>query len=338
MHNKHSKQELCSSILEENGGFIADITRTMLLDDPSLRDLHPPLEFLSRTWRDPLTPAMMILSCATVGGNSEIVQEAASAMSLINLSFRIWDDMIDKTAIRSFRPTLYGKFGEGTALIVGGLLTAKAFSILAQMDIDYHRRRKIDKLLWNLLSKMARAETVEMKLRSKLNSSSKDKFWKIKTEAADLDTCMKIGAILGRGSENEILHLGKYGLCLGKITELWKDFHVSINLTLELKQKIIDKALPFAVMWASEHADNLKRELAAASDDENEPGYIKQIVVEILGTGALDHIVRIMADFAEEGVAALLRLGSKEVSVLRLQSFIEAQPELFIESLSVSRE
>jgi hypothetical protein len=45
-----------------------------------------------------------------------------------------------------------------------------------------------------------------------------------------------------------------------------------------------------------------------------------------------------MADFAEEGVAALLRLCSEEASVLRLQSFIEAQPELFIESLSISRE
>lgn len=337
MHQKHGKQEFCYNTLDENGGIIADKTRTMLLNDPSLRDLHPPLEFLSKTWRDPLTPAMMNLSCITVGGNPEDVQETASAMSLINLSFRIWDDMIDKTPIRSFKPTLYGKFGEGTALIVGGLVTAKAFSILAQMDINCNKRRKIDRLLWNLLAKMARAETVETKLRSQPHPRSKDKFWKIKTEAADLDTCMKIGAILGDGSQNEIFHLGKFGLCLGIITELWKDFHVSINLTLELKQKIINKALPFAVMWASERSDSLKRKLEAVSGEENEPVYIKQVVGDILDTGALDHIVRVMADAAEKGVAALKKLKSKETSVRTLQSFIEAQPELFIESLSMSK-
>jgi geranylgeranyl pyrophosphate synthase len=337
MHNKRSKQELCNSILEENGGVIADKTRTMLLHDPSLRDLHPPLEFLSRTWRDPLTPAMMNLSCATVKGNSEIVQEAASAMSLINLSFRIWDDIIDKTPIRSFKPTLYGRFGESTSLIVGGLVTAKAFSILAQMDINYNKRRKIDKLLWNLLAKMARAEKVEIELRSQQHPSSKDKFWKIKTEAADLGTCMKIGATLGGGSQNEILHLGKFGLCLGIVMELWKDFHVSLNLTLELKQRILNKALPFAVIWASERSDSLKRKLEVVSGEENEPNYTKQVVGDILDTGALDRIVRTMAEAVREGVAALLRLESRKEPVQTLQSFIEAQPELFAESLSKSK-
>lgn len=337
MLNKRSKQELCNSILEENGGIIADKTRTMLLDDQSLSDLHPPLEFLSKTWRDPLTPAVMNLSCKTVGGNPEDVQETASAMSLINLSFRIWDDIIDKTPIRSFKPTLYGKFGEGTALVVGGLVTAKAFSILAQMDINHNKRRKIDKLLWNLLAKMVRAEVAEIKLRSQPHPCSKDKFWKIKTEAADLGTCMKIGAILGDGSQNEIFHLGKFGLCLGIIMELRKDFHVSLNLTLELKQKIVNKALPFAVMWASEHSDSLKRKLEVVSSEENEPIFIKQIVGDILDTGALDHIVGIMAKAAKEGVSALTRQKSREKSVRTLQSFIEAQPELFIESLSMSK-
>ena len=122
MDSKNSKQELCRRILEENGGSTADKTRTMLLKDPALKNLQAPIEFLSRNWRDPLTPAMTNLACVTVGGNPEDSQEAAAAMSLINLSFRVWDDIIDKTATRSFKPTLYGKFGEGTALTVARFL------------------------------------------------------------------------------------------------------------------------------------------------------------------------------------------------------------------------
>jgi len=337
MDSNNSKQELCRNILEENGGATADKTKTLLLKDQSLRDLRSPLEFLTKTWRDPLTPAMMNLSCMTVGGNPEDTQEAASAMSLINLSFRIWDDIIDGTTVRSFKPTLYGKFGQATALIVGGLVTAKAFSILAQMDIDCNKRQKIDRLLWNFLAKMARAEMVETRLRSQPHPRSKDKFWKIKAEAADLETCMKIGAILGGGSQNEILQLGKFGLCLGIIMELWKDFHVSLNLTLELKQKIIDKALPFAVMWTSERSESLKRKLEIVAKEGNESNYVRQVVGEILDTGTLDYVVKIMAKVAKEGATTLSSLEGKDESIQTLQSFIEVQPELFVESLPESR-
>ena len=70
------------------------------------------------------------------------------------------------------------------------------------------------------------------------------KFWKIKTEAEDLETCLKIGAIIGNGSESEINHLGKYGLYLGIILELCKDFRISVNLTAELAEKIRNGTLP----------------------------------------------------------------------------------------------
>jgi len=334
MDSNNSKQELCRSILEENGGSIADKTKMMLLEDPSLMDLRSPLEFLSKTWRDPLTPAMMNLSCMTLGGNLEDVQKAASAMSLINLSFRIWDDIIDKTTARSFKPTLYGKFGEGTALIVGGLVTARAFSILAQMDIDHNKRKTIHRLLWNFLAKMTKAEIIETKLPLQPHPRSEAKFLKIKTEAADLETCMKIGGVLGGGSQQEVFHLGKFGHCIGIITELWKDAHVSLNLTLELQQKIVSRKLPFTLMWANEHSKNLERELAAVSSTENESNYVKQVVENIVSTGALDHIARIIAEKEKEGVSALSRLKSKKETVRTLQSFIEVQSELFVDSLS----
>ena len=92
-------------------------------------------------------------------------------MSLMNLSFYIWDDIIDKAPLKLFKPTLFGKFGEGTALIIGGLASAKAFSILNQMDVDKAKHQTVNKLFWNFLVKMAKAETVSLRLRSQKNSS-----------------------------------------------------------------------------------------------------------------------------------------------------------------------
>src|SRR3990170_7769601 len=168
---KYNLKEHCHRILEDNGRIVADRARTILLEDPALKDLRPPLEFISKNWRDPLTPSLMTLSCEAVGGRSDVTCEAALAMSLMNLSFYIWDDIIDKAPFKLFKPTLFGKFGEGTALVIGGLASAKAFSILNQMDVDKVKHQTVTELFWNLWTKVARAETVNLRLRSRENFS-----------------------------------------------------------------------------------------------------------------------------------------------------------------------
>ena len=70
MYEKNNIEERCDKILEDNGGKIADKARTILLEDPALKDLRPPLEFISKNWRDLLTPALMSLSCEAVGGQT----------------------------------------------------------------------------------------------------------------------------------------------------------------------------------------------------------------------------------------------------------------------------
>ena len=220
----------------------------------------------------------------------------------MNLSFYIWDDIIDKAPFKLFKPTLFGKFGEGTALMIGGLASAKAFSILNQMDVDKEKRQTVTKLFWDLWTKMAQAETVNLRLRSQRNSSSRKKFWMIKMEAADLETCLRIGAILGNGSENEVKHLGKYGLYLGIILELWKDFHVSINLTLELAEKIRSGALPYSLLWARKHSEKIRKKLEdLANKNTIEPSDIKEIVENILETKALNNTMKTIRKFTKKG-------------------------------------
>src|SRR3990170_5829696 len=140
---KYNLKEHCHRILEDNGGIVADRARTILLEDPALKDLRPPLELISKNWRDPLTPSLIALSCEAVGGRPDDTYEAALAMSLMTLSSNIWDDIIDKTMSKVFKPTLLGKFGEGTALMIGGLASAKDLSILNQMDVDKIKRLTI---------------------------------------------------------------------------------------------------------------------------------------------------------------------------------------------------
>jgi geranylgeranyl pyrophosphate synthase len=334
MFDKYSVKERCDRILEDNGGILADRASKILLEDIALKDLRPPLDFISKNWRDPLTPSMMGLSCEAVGGSADATNEAALAMSLMHLSFYVWDDMIDKARFKLFKPTLFGKFGEGTALIIGGLASAKAFSILNQMPVDNLKRQTVIKLVWDLWAKMAKAETVNLRLRSQGNFSPRKKFWVIKMEAADLETCLRIGAVLGNGSEGEVKHLGRYGLYLGIILELWKDFDVSINLTLELAEKIRNGVLPYSLLWTRERSEKIREKLEdVANGNTIEPSDIKEIVEDTLETKVLNNTTETIRKFTNKAVEELYEL--KENDATRtLKFFVETQPQLFIESLS----
>jgi geranylgeranyl pyrophosphate synthase len=281
---------------------------------------------------------MMSLSCEAVGGQSEETYDAALAFSLMSLNFYVRDDIIDKAAFKSFKPTLLGKFGESVSLIVGGLAAAKAFTILSKMITEKIKKQRVIEMCWALWSKMAQAETVTLRVRKLKTLSSRDKFWKIKTEAADLETCLRIGAVLGNGAETEIQHLGNYGLCLGIILELWKDFHVSVNWTLGLADRIKGQALPYSVLWASERSSAVQKKLETLKHrNVIEPGDIREIVEGVLRTEALHNITKTVSTLARKAEKQLADL-KKTPATRTLQLFAEAQPRLFIESILMLQE
>lgn len=333
MYAESSLKTRCQKILEDNGGMVADKARKILLEDAALNSLQEPLKFISENWRDPLTPTLMKLSCESVGGKPETTHDVALSLSLMNLSFYVWDDMLDKAFYKSFKPTLFGKFGEGPALVIGGLASAKAFSILNELDLDVKKRQAVTKLIWNLWAKMAAAEKIN--LSSLRQSASANKLWVIKTESVDLETCMKLGATLGNGSSEEVKQLGKYGAHFGVILELWKDYLASINLTLELADKIKDKRLPYSLLWAKEQSKTVQNKLEELEKtDTIQPSDIKELVKHVLATETLENTLAHIRSSAKKGGVCLLGLEANEARGT-LKFFVDAQVQLFLESLSV---
>ena len=337
MHQKSDIEKRCITILEKNGGNLAEEARTILLEDPSLSNLRSPLEFIATNWRDPLTPSLMSLSCQAVGGRPEQTREAALALSLMNLSFFIWDDIIDDVKTKLFKPTFFGKFGESTSIIMGGLISARAFSILNQSNIEKPKRQVVSGLCWNLWASMAQAEMGLLMQQVKNSFGSEKKLWKIKTEAIDIETCMRIGAVLGDGSQNEIENLGRYGRCLGIILELWKDFQISSNYTLELDEKIKNKTLPYSLLWAAERSRKLRETLDNWGKRVAGKFAIKKVVGYALETGTLDNVKAIIKENVEDASSHLSKI-DKCPATQTLLSFLEDQLALFSESFSILME
>jgi geranylgeranyl pyrophosphate synthase len=247
-------------ILEMYGGETANRSVEQLLEDPQLTAMKHFTDFVAKNWRDCFIPTLMNLGCQFVGGKPRDTEEFAVSLSLMNLSFRIWDDVIDETTNRTLRSTFVGKFGRSNALIYGGTISAKAFTILSKANAEKVRKEEINELIWNYWATMAKAETRDLAARANTYNASQ-KFSKIKEEAVNIRTALKIGAVLGNGSSNDIEELETYGNNLAVMLELLKDLKVSLNLTLELEEKLQSGQLSLLLFMAKEESREIQAKI-----------------------------------------------------------------------------
>ncbi|MCW4030130.1 MAG: polyprenyl synthetase family protein [Candidatus Bathyarchaeota archaeon] len=321
------------TILREYGQDIADKARNILLEDPSLNQIEEPLQFIKTNWLD-LTPALMRLSCLAVGGQKNDVDDAALAMCLTNLSFTTWDDIIDNARYKSFKPTVYGKFGQAQALILGGLSTAKAFLIFADAKMENGKKTAVSKIMWQLWTSMATEETNSIKMRQQENQTSKAKLLKIESESINLATITKIGAIIGNGSLEEQEALEKYGCELGIILALKQDFHVSLNFTVELVQKINENRLPYSFLWAQEQSNSLAGAIQGLKNKQSvDPCVLSELITVFLSTGAFRHISNMIEEHTRQALEAISKIKRTDVSTA-LATFADIQSQIFWESVA----
>ena len=330
---KSNLEEQCLAILEEKGGQIADEARTILLKEKSLSGLRRPLIHITKNWRDPSTSSLIILSCEAVEGEvNKPTRQAALALTLMSLSFTVWDDLVDAHFYKRFVPTVVGKFGGTVALIVGGLASAKAFSILNLMETDRKKSQIITKLVWNYSKKVAEAEAANLKLRKRSDAKPEDKLDVINTHAVSLETLMKVGAVMGNGAKDEVEHLGNYGRYLYTILELQKDFKASINLTLDLAERIKNGSFTYTLLWAKNRSEEIIKYLTSCPDSIK-PTDIRKIVEAILGTNATEHTVRLLEKLKQKGDKELSKLRANNATKL-LEFLLQAQSKIFLETLS----
>ena len=308
MHVKGTLEERCRRIFEDKGGKIADEARFILLKEESLKRLRSDLEHISQYWRDPATPSMIILSCEAVGGKPDkAVHQTALAMTLINLSINLWDDLLDKTVQKRFIPTLLGKSGEGVTLIAGVLAQAKAFQILHEVEIEKEKSQKLMQLVWNYLKELAEAEITNIKFKKQTEISPEEKLRIIKMQAESLKALSNIGVLLGNGSKDESKHLGNYIKYLSMILDLIKDFKTAINLTFDLSEKIKRNSLPYTILWAKDHSQEL-REYLISLDKHIKPVDIKEIVRMLTETNVIEHLKQLLTALTKKALKELIKL------------------------------
>jgi geranylgeranyl diphosphate synthase type II len=200
-----------------------------------------------------LRPILCISASEVIGAASEAdVMPAACAIELIHTYSLIHDDLpaMDDDDLRRGKPTCHKAFDEATAILAGDALLTAAFEILAGAG----RHRSGGALKWleaiYLIAKaagysgMVEGQMMDISSEGKMITiEALERLQRLKTGAL-IEASVRVGAVLGGGSPQEIAALGAYGRDIGLAFQIADDI-LNVEGTPEMLGKPVgsDEAL-----------------------------------------------------------------------------------------------
>jgi geranylgeranyl diphosphate synthase type II len=178
-----------------------------------------------------IRPVLCVASAETVGGQIQDVIRAACALEMIHTYSLIHDDLpaMDNDEIRRGQPTCHVAFDEATAILAGDALLTLAFEVLS--SIEFIQKNHV--LNWmNVIHTLSRAAGYKGMIEGQMQDMAGEgnllcledleNMHALKTGAL-IEASVAVGAILGKGSLDQIQQLKTYAKNIGLAFQVTDD-------------------------------------------------------------------------------------------------------------------
>jgi len=257
-------------------------------------------------WRDVLRPSLVSLACEAVGGDPSITAPIGRSLTLLSGATDIHDDIIDKTMMKEKGKTVPGGFGGDIALMAGDALIFEGFVELfegiTQLDISFDKKLAIVHTVKELYFEMFDGEALELRFRARTDVKPDEYLYVMRKKAADIEVPMRVGAMLGNGSEEQINALGEYGRLLGMIALLRDDLEDLLDFNM-LNLRIKNESLPLPILYALGGKEKREEILTILKKEEVKEDEAKRLSALISEAGGLDKLWGLFKNFKAEAKA-----------------------------------
>lgn len=154
-----------------------------------------------------IRPQICMMAALAVGGKAEDAKYPAAAIELLHNYTLVHDDLpaMDNDTERRGKPTVWTKFGEANAILVGDALLALAYQVAARAP------RNVAEIIDVLGEKGVGVVAGQVEDIKKVT----DEFVYVHKTADLFIAAAKMGALAGGGSAEEVEKLGEFALNLG---------------------------------------------------------------------------------------------------------------------------
>ena len=223
-------------LLETYGKYIDKINQSLdrELDLYSESEFIEPLKY-SLDGGKRIRPIILILAAESVGKVDDNTLAASCAVEFLHMESIIHDDIIDNETLRRQKDPFHIKYGYNTSVLTGDFVLGLILGISSRLD-----NARITKELASTAMLMSEGEMIENRLEASEDVTFDDylKVIEYKTAVA-FQAASRIGAIIGKGTEEEIESLTEYGKNIGIAYQIrddlldWKNEDKLFNLLIK---------------------------------------------------------------------------------------------------------
>jgi geranylgeranyl pyrophosphate synthase len=280
--------------------------------------------FMEEIWFDYMHPGLMSLACEAVGGNPEETVDAGGAFALLAGGADAHDDIIDQSATKGSRLTVFGKFGKDITILTGDVLLFTGMNMLNEATKTFQEEKKkqiLDSVRQAFLG-ISSAEAQETSFRGKEDLKLQEYFNMLKLKVSVASSTTKIGAILGNGSEKEIEVLSHFGETFGILNTVRDEF-IDMFEVNELKNRAENEFLPLPILLTFQDPEK-KRTILQLLKQPTTNEIIQKILDTTLDSNETRKFTLDMRELAEKELQQVLTLKSCQAELsLILQASLE---------------
>lgn len=165
-----------------------------------------------------LRPALLLLSAKLFPHDERSAVRLGAVVEIIHTATLVHDDIIDEAETRRGRPAANTQWGNSKCVLAGDWLYMQAFKIAVQ-----ERNFKILDVLIDLTQQMVEGELLQMEKLGKCISLEEHFDLIFRKTACLFSVSMRMGALLGKATEDQEMRLGEYGRHLGLAFQIVDD-------------------------------------------------------------------------------------------------------------------
>lgn len=281
--------------------------------------LREALEYYVSDWKDFTHPGLFSIASEAVGGDPDKNVEAQAAIAMIAAALDIHDDLIDGSRTKHGRPTVFGKYGQGVSLILGDVFLVCGFTLLDETSVSFPKRRRmeISKTYRSLLLKLGNAHALELNLKGKMSIVPNEYMQILEMKAASAEADMRIGAIVGKGTDVEVEALTKYGRNIGMLLTLREEF-IDLFEVQELSHRMKEECIPIPLQYCLQDEESKIRLQELLGKRRLTQDNVNELVDIVLEAKSVKGLKKTMGDLVQGSISILSKVkGSETKTILR---------------------
>ena len=251
---------LFAPIAEDMAAVDAIIRKELDSDVPRMREIG---EHIVSAGGKRMRPALLMLICRALGYEGELHRYLGATIELLHTATLMHDDVVDESAVRRGKPSVYARWGGNVAILSGDAMLISAYRLLAQAPPALLPR--ILEVFNTMALGVCEGQQYDMDFESKQKVSVVEymSMIELKTSVLVAGSAM-MGAILGGADEEQSRRLYQFAIELGMAFQLQDDLLDSYGgeeLGKTIGGDILEGKKSYLMVTAMSRADEEQREV-----------------------------------------------------------------------------